>query len=110
VAAAFADWGLTTLESLVVARREAPEIPIIASGGIRDGIDVAKVIALGARLAGIAGPFLKAAVQSSEAVEAKIAEMVTVLRIAMFAAGAANLAELSETPIIQPKLPAALAP
>jgi isopentenyl-diphosphate delta-isomerase len=110
VAAAFADWGLTTLESLVVARREAPEIPIIASGGIRDGIDVAKVIALGARLAGIAGPFLKAAVQSSEVVEAKIAEMVTVLRIAMFATGAANLAELSETPIIQPKLPAALAP
>jgi isopentenyl-diphosphate delta-isomerase len=110
VAAAFADWGLTTLESLAVARREAPETPIIASGGIRDGIDVAKVIALGARLAGIAGPFLKAAVQSSEAVEARITDMVTVLRIAMFAAGAADLAKLSETPIIRPKLPASLAP
>jgi isopentenyl-diphosphate delta-isomerase len=108
VAAAFADWGLTTLESLLIARREAPDIPTLASGGIRDGIDVAKVIALGASLAGVAGPFLKAAINSPTAVEAMVVEMTTVLRIAMFAAGAANLSQLSKTPIIRPELPPAL--
>jgi isopentenyl-diphosphate delta-isomerase len=109
VAAAFADWGLSTMESLLIARREAPQIPVIASGGIRDGIDVAKVIALGASLAGIAGPFLKAAVDSSAAVESTITEITTVLRVAMFSAGAANLSQLAETPVIRPELPAALA-
>jgi isopentenyl-diphosphate delta-isomerase len=109
VAAAFADWGLSTLESLLITRREAPRMPVIASGGIRTGIDVAKVLALGASLAGMAGPFLKAAVQSSETVEALITEVATVLRVAMFAAGAANLSQLAETPVIRPDLPAALA-
>jgi isopentenyl-diphosphate delta-isomerase len=108
VAAAFADWGLTTMESLLIARREAPQIPVIASGGIRSGIDVAKVVALGASLAGMAGPFLKAAVRSSEAVEATIADIMTVLRVAMFAAGAADLSQLAETPVIRPELPTAL--
>jgi isopentenyl-diphosphate delta-isomerase len=110
VAAAFGDWGLTTVESLLIARCEAPHIPVIASGGIRSGIDVAKVVALGASLAGMAGPFLKAAVQSTEAVEAKISEIAAVLRVAMFAAGAANLSQLAETPVIRPELPAALVP
>lgn len=109
IAAAFADWGLTTVESLLIALRAAPQIPVIASGGIRDGIDVAKVVALGASLAGSAGPFLKAAVQSTEAVVAQITEMTTVLRIAMFAAGAPNLAKLAEVPVIRPELPTALA-
>jgi isopentenyl-diphosphate Delta-isomerase len=108
IAAAFADWGLTTLESLLIARSEAPQVPTIASGGIRDGIDVAKVVALGASLAGIAGPFLKAAVESSEEVEAKITEIRAALRIAMFAAGAANLGQLAKTLVIRPELPAVL--
>ena len=102
VAAAFADWGLTTLESLLLAREAAPHLPTIASGGLRDGIDVAKAIALGASLAGLAQPFLKAAVRSAEAAIEQATELVAVLRVAMFAAGAADISQLQETPLILP--------
>jgi len=108
IAAAFADWGLSTFESLMIARRDAPHLPAIASGGLRDGTDVAKAIALGASLAGLAGPFLKEAVQSVQATLEKASELTTVLRIAMFAAGAADISQLQETPLIVPALPPAL--
>jgi isopentenyl-diphosphate delta-isomerase len=100
VAAAFADWGIPTAESLLMARRGAPGLPIIASGGIRDGIEIAKAIALGATACGIAGPFLHAASESTAAVTELTAVVVTQLRIAMFAAGAADIQALQRTPII----------
>jgi isopentenyl-diphosphate delta-isomerase len=99
VARAFADWGIPTAESIQYVREGAPGLPIIASGGLRDGIDVAKCIALGADLGGVAGPFLKAAAESMEAVLHLIWELQTQLRIAMFASGAADLAALKETPL-----------
>src|SRR5918911_321199 len=61
VAAAFAGWGIPTADALVAARRAAPTLPIIASGGIRNGVEVAKCLALGADLAGLAPPPLQAA-------------------------------------------------
>jgi len=100
VAAAFADWGIPTAESLLMARRGAPGLPIVASGGIRDGIQMAKAIALGASACGIAGPFLRAASESTAAVADLIATLVTQLRIVMFAAGAADIPALRHTPII----------
>ena len=100
VAAAFADWGIPTAESLLLARRGASGLPIIASGGIRDGIQIAKAIALGAAACGIAGPFLRAASQSTTAVAELIAVLVTQLRVAMFAAGAADVPALRRAPII----------
>ena len=103
IAAAFADWGLTTVESLLLVRQAAPNIPTIASGGLRDGIDVAKAIALGASLAGLARPFLRTAVESAEASIEKVNELSTVLRIAMFAAGAADISQLQETSLILPE-------
>jgi isopentenyl-diphosphate delta-isomerase len=99
VAAAFADWGIPTAESLQVARRGAPELPIIASGGVRDGIQMAKAIALGAAACGVAGPFLRTATASTEAVAELIAVIVGQLRIAMFAAGAVNVSALQSTPL-----------
>nr|BAL53923.1 isopentenyl pyrophosphate isomerase [uncultured prokaryote] len=101
VASAFADWGLPTAETLLMARRGAPNLPIIASGGLRDGIDVAKCIALGAAVAGMAGPFLKAAAVSTEAVSEAITEITRVLRIAMFCAGAGSIPELQATPLLK---------
>jgi len=74
---------------------------VIASGGLRSGIDIAKAIALGAALGGMAGPFLKAATQSSDAVAEVLEETVRVLRIAMFAAGAKDIVALQQTPLIR---------
>ncbi len=101
VALAFRDWGIPTSESLRVARAGAVGLPLFASGGLRDGIDVAKCIALGATLAGMAGPFLKAAVQSLEATLATLDEIRRELQIAMFAVGAANLQQLSQAPLVK---------
>ena len=94
IAAAFRDWGIPTAESIRQVRASVPELPVIASGGLRNGLDVAKSVALGAALAGMAGPFLRAAAGSQEAVADLIDDTVTELRIAMFAAGAVDLESL----------------
>lgn len=101
VAAAFRDWGIPTAESVQMVRRAAPDLPVIASGGIRSGIDIAKAIALGATLGGMAGPFLKAATVSAEAVMETLEETVRVLRIAMFSAGAGSIEALQKTPLVR---------
>lgn len=97
IAANFAAWGIPTAESLLLARQGAPNLPLIASGGLRDGIEVAKTIALGATAAALASPFLKPATESSEAVMEKMQEIIQELRIAMFAIGARDLAALRNT-------------
>ncbi|MBZ0276865.1 MAG: alpha-hydroxy-acid oxidizing protein, partial [Anaerolineae bacterium] len=83
------------------AVKAAPHLPVIASGGLRDGVDVAKCIALGAVMGGIAGPFLKAADQSCEAVDELIRQLVVQLRVAMLCSGAANIAQLQQTPLMK---------
>ncbi len=100
VAAAFADWGIPTAESLRMARRGAPAIPTMASGGIRDGIQIAKAIALGAAACGIAGPFLKAASESTSAVIDLILLLVDQLRKAMFVTGTRDIAALQKATIL----------
>ena len=100
VARAFADWGIPTVDAIRFAREAAPDLPLIASGGLRDGVDVAKCIALGSDLAGMAGPFLHAADHSLEAVHQLIWETVTQLRIAMFASGAGDIAALKLTALV----------
>lgn len=101
IAAAFKDWGIPTTESLRQVRAAAPDTPIIASGGLRNGVEVAKTIALGASLAGMAGPFLKAAAQSQESTVNLVDDLTAELKIAMFAAGAANLSRLAELPLVE---------
>lgn len=101
VARAFADWGIATADAIGYAKRATDEHPIFASGGLRDGIDVAKCIALGAQLGGMAGPFLKAANESAEAVSALIEEVTAQLHIAMLCSSARNLTELAETPLYE---------
>jgi isopentenyl-diphosphate delta-isomerase len=101
VAASFADWGIPTADAILYVAAGAPGVKIIASGGLRDGIDIAKSIALGATLGGLAGPFLKAADQSVEAVDQLIRELTAQIRIAMLCSGAPNIAALQQTPLLQ---------
>jgi isopentenyl-diphosphate Delta-isomerase len=98
VASTFADWGIPTAECVRQAADVAPEARIFASGGIRNGIDVAKAIALGANLVGIAGPFLRAAAEGEEPALDLGRELVETLRVAMFGIGARTLADLRFTP------------
>ena len=67
---------------------------ITASGGIRNGLEIAKCVALGADLVGLASPFLKCAVISAEAVMEEMSILQEELKIAMFCSGAQNLAAL----------------
>jgi isopentenyl-diphosphate delta-isomerase len=94
VAAAFADWGLPTADAIRLAREVAPRGTLIASGGIRTGVDVAMAIALGADLAAIAGSMLRAADEGEEELDAAVAEITDTLRIAMFCAGARDVGGL----------------
>lgn len=98
LAEAFWDWGIPTAESLAQVRRAAPELPTFASGGIRKGIEIAKCVALGASLVGLASPLLKLANVSAESAADGIRALVQQLRVAMFAIGAKNLSELAYTP------------
>ncbi|SUO96565.1 type 2 isopentenyl-diphosphate Delta-isomerase [Suttonella ornithocola] len=86
----FQDWGLTTAQSLLTAYQHYPDITLIASGGIRTGIDMAKAIALGAQLCGIAAPFLSAAQESAEAVIKLIQQRHKEYRTALFLMGCPN--------------------
>ncbi|HML21252.1 MAG TPA: type 2 isopentenyl-diphosphate Delta-isomerase [Aggregatilinea sp.] len=101
VTRAFADWGIPTADGIRYARAAAPDLPVFASGGLRDGVDIAKCIAMGADLGGIAGPFLKAAAESDDAVDRLIWELATEIRIAMFASGAADLAALEQNGLLE---------
>ena len=97
----FADWGLPTAECIINVRSVAPAVPLIASGGLRHGLDVAKAIALGANIAGLALPFLQAATESEAALaalaEVLIAEVTTVL----FCTGNANIEQLQRSDVLR---------
>ncbi|MGE5140899.1 MAG: type 2 isopentenyl-diphosphate Delta-isomerase [Rudaea sp.] len=101
LAVKFWNWGIPTAESLVRARRGAPGVPIFASGGIRDGVEIAKAIALGAMLGGLASPMLKLANVSAESAAAGLEAIASQLRVAMFGIGAGNLAALRDTPFLE---------
>ena len=93
----FADWGLPTAECITSIRTIAPEVPLIASGGLRDGLDVAKAIALGADIAGLAWPFLQAADQSEAAVDALVEVLIAEITTVLFCTGNATLKELKHS-------------
>ena len=98
-AGAFKNWGLPTADCIVHIRQAFTKIPLIASGGLINGIDIAKCIALGANLGGMARQFLLSAAVSEEALNTTIMAITRQLKIAMFAVGARNISELKNNKI-----------
>ena len=101
-ARAFRRWGIPTAEAIQDVRAELPDIALIASGGLRSGLDLAKCMALGADLCGMAGPFLHAAAESLAAVQRLIERTRQEMQIAMFATGSADLGALREDRLAPP--------
>jgi len=97
---AFADWGIATEEALVSVRQALPDIQLIASGGVRSGVDIAKAIALGADLGAFGQPLLAAALESSAKVVEFIAGVIHELKVSMLCIGAANLTALRKAPLV----------
>lgn len=107
LAATFVGWGIPTAESIQIVKKAAPDMTIFASGGLKDGLDIAKCIALGATLGGMAGQFLKAAAnqerphRSARPVRSPVENVVELMKltkkqieVTMFACGAGTLDEL----------------
>jgi isopentenyl-diphosphate delta-isomerase len=92
----FWDWGIPTAASLIEVKR-AVKLPLIASGGLRNGLEVAKCIALGASMAAMAYPFLQTAVQSRESLFAFADTILAELKSTMFLVGAKNIAGLASS-------------
>ncbi len=88
----YRDWGIPTAVSVVAA--SGAGLPIIATGGVRTGLDAAKAIALGASIVGVARPLLAAALQGEAAVEAWITQFLEELRVAIFLSGGGQVADL----------------
>lgn len=98
-AAAFADWGIPTARAIAGARAACPKAVIIGSGGIRDGVEAAKAIRLGADMVGQAAGVLAAATVSTEAVVAHFQTVIRQMRTVCFCTGSANLTALRKAPL-----------
>lgn len=94
VARPFVDWGIPTAVSLVQVRRACPSLPLIASGGVTNGVEAATCLALGANLVGMAHALLRPATESAEAISEKLTIVLRQLRTAMFCAGARTIDRL----------------
>jgi isopentenyl-diphosphate delta-isomerase len=91
---ALAEWGIPTAQALLEVRRTLPDMPLVASGGIRTGMDAAKALAMGAEVVAVARPLLAPAIESPEAVVEWLSSFIDELRVCLHGCGAADLAAL----------------
>ena len=103
VAGPFIDWGMDTVEILPAVHAACPNLRLIGSGGVRNGLDIARCIRLGAEMTALAQPFLASALKSTEAVIEKISVLEEQLRWAMFLTGSERLSDLSLAEINGPE-------
>ncbi len=101
LAAKFIKWGIPTADTLEGVREALPDVPLIASGGLRSGIDIAKCIALGADVCALASPFLKAAVESTDKVCKVLQQLGEEIRISMFATGSGSIKALHNAELLR---------
>ncbi len=93
------EWGIPTAKALVDAKKIVPHTPLIASGGIRTGLEAAKALALGASTVAIAKPLLKPATESPEAVIYYLRNFIWQLKVAMHCSACRNIRELQSSSI-----------
>jgi isopentenyl-diphosphate delta-isomerase len=98
---AFAGWGIPTEEALVAVRKVVPDIELVASGGIRTGLDIAKSISLGADLAAFGQPLLASALESADKVVEFLTAIIYEVKIAMLCVGARDLNALKKIPLVR---------
>jgi isopentenyl-diphosphate delta-isomerase len=96
-----ADWGVPTAQAIVEVRHALPDVALVASGGIRTGMDAAKAIALGADMVAIARPLLAPAIASASAVSDWLHNFIEELRICLHGCGAGDLAALRRIGLTQ---------
>ncbi len=100
LAATFVGWGIPTSDSILNVKKAVPEMTVFASGGLKDGLDNAKCIALGATLGGMAGQFLKAAAVSTEQAVEMMKLTKRQIEVTMFAAGVGTLEGLKARKLV----------
>ena len=100
IAAPFVDWGMDTVDLLSQTCSTCADVNMIGSGGVRNGVDIAKCIRLGAQLSALAQPFLAPALESSDAVVETIEILQEQLRWTMFLTASQNLMALRSAPLI----------
>jgi isopentenyl-diphosphate Delta-isomerase len=98
IAESFQNFGIPTAQSLLNVRDLSADLPLIASGGVRTGKDVAKSLALGAQLAGLAAPLLKPALVGPEKIQRVLLRIIEEMEILLFCLGKRNLAEFRADP------------
>ncbi|MGM8365426.1 type 2 isopentenyl-diphosphate Delta-isomerase [Virgibacillus sp. W0181] len=96
-AEAFNAWGIPTKDCIVSVRNHLPSIPVVASGGMKTGLDAAKAITIGANVIGFARQLLQAATESPESVMETMEQIEFELKMAMFGIGAKSLEQLKNT-------------
>ncbi len=101
LAATFVDWGIPTADSIQIVRQALPRMMVFASGGLKDGLDIAKCIALGATLGGMAGNFLRAAAVSAENAAQMMQLVKKQIQVTMFATACANLDALRSKGLVK---------
>ncbi len=95
-----ADWGIPTAEAIVEVRAALPDIPLMASGGIRTGMDAAKAIALGADVVAMARPLLAAAIDSAGAVVDVLAPIIDEFRVCLHGCGVSDIQGLRDVTLV----------
>ncbi len=101
LAATFVGWGIPTADAILNVKRAVPNMTVFASGGLKDGLDIAKCVALGATLGGMAGQFLKAAAISTEQAVEMMKLTQRQIEVTMFTCGAGTLASLKDQKLVK---------